>query len=64
MKIGFIQPDEDDSSEAVLGYAEAAANEGNGDGGWLEWWYRVLLDFSLVYGILAIVEDFINYIME
>ena len=57
MKIGFIQ-DADDSSEAVLGYAEAAVNEDEEGGSWL----IVIIDFLIVYGFIAIVRDLIDYL--
>ena len=62
MRIGFIQPEENDSSEAVLGYAEAAADEDEEDGSWLLWTWRVYIDFFLVYGLIAIVRDLFDYL--
>ncbi len=58
MKIGFIQPEEEGSSEAVPGYAEAAANEDEEGGSWL----IVVIDFCIVYGFIAIVRDLIGYL--
>lgn len=57
MKIGFIQPEENDSSEAVLGYAETAADEDD-EGSWL----RIIIDFFIVYGFMAFVRDLIDYL--
>ena len=61
MNIGFIQ-DADDSSEAVLGYADTSAGEDEEDGSWLLWTWRVFIDFFLVYGLIAIVRDLIDYL--
>ena len=78
MRIGFIQPEEegssdaeigyaeaaeeDDSSEAVTGHAEAAATEDEEDGSWLGWAWRVFIDFCLLYGLKAVVTDLIDYL--
>ncbi|MBA7518609.1 hypothetical protein ES705_10681 [subsurface metagenome] len=62
MKIGFIQPDEDDSSIAEPGYAETAVNVGDEDGGWLGWALPVFINFCLLYGASAIVKDLISYL--
>ena len=61
MRIGFIQSEGEDSSEAVLGYAEPA-NEEDEDGRWLIWAGGVLVDFFLVYGFIAIVRELIDYL--
>ncbi len=57
MKIGFIQ-DADDSSEAVLGYADTSAGEDEEGGSWL----LVIIDFLIVYGFIAVVRDLIGYL--
>ena len=62
MKIGFIQPEEDDSSEAVPGYAETAVDEDDEDGSWLGWAFKVFIDFCIVYGLISIVRDLIDYL--
>lgn len=62
MKIGFIQPDADDSSLAEEGYAETAVNEGDEDGGLLGWAWTVFINFCLLYGASAIVKDLISYL--
>ena len=61
MNIGFIQ-DADDSSEAVLGYADTSSGEDEEDGSWLLWTWRVFIDFCIVYGFMAIVRDLIDYL--
>ena len=62
MKIGFIQPDADDSSIEEQGYAETAVNEGDEDGGWLGWTLPILINFCIIYGASAIVRDLISYL--
>lgn len=61
-RIGFIQPEEkDDIHEPVPGYAEAIAPEIEG---WAEvgsWLVTVLLNFFLVYGVIAAIRDLIKY---
>jgi len=62
MRIGFIQDDADEPAITGMGYAETGANEDAEDGGWFDWALKVFFDFCLVYGIIAIVNDFINYL--
>ena len=63
MRIGFIQSEGEDSSEAVLGYAEPANEEDEDeDGRLLIWLGGVLVDFFLVYGFIAVVRDLIYYL--
>ena len=62
MRIGFIQPEEEGSSDAEIGYAEAAATEDEEDGSWLGWAWRVLIDFCIVYGLISVVRDLIGYL--
>ena len=63
MRIGFIQPGEEDSPATELGYAEAAAaNEEDEDGSWLEWSWRVFINFLIVYGFIAFGRDLIDYL--
>lgn len=61
MRIGFIQPEED-SSDAEMGYAEAAANEDDEDGSWLDWAWRVFINFCIVYGLISVIQDLISYL--
>ena len=62
MKIGFIQPDADDSTIVEQGYAETAVNEGDEDGGLLGWALPIIVNFCTVYGAIAIVKDLIGYL--
>ncbi len=58
MRIGFIQSEDDDPSEAVPGYAETAIEEEDEGGSW----FVVIIDFLIVYGCIAIVRDLIGYL--
>ena len=78
MRIGFIQPEEEGSSDveigyaeaaeedgsqaAELGHAEAAANEDDEDEGWLGWSWRVFINFCIVYGLISVIRDLIGYL--
>ncbi len=57
MKIGFIQ-NEEDSSEVLPGYAEGASYEEEESGSWL----LVIVDFLIVYGLISIIKDLIDYL--
>ena len=57
-RIGFIRPDqEDEINEPVPGYGEAFAGDGEG---W-SWLVTVLWNFFLVYGVIAVVKDIVEY---
>ena len=62
MRIGFIQPDDDEPSITGVGYAETGAEESEDDGSWLFWGARVLFYFCFVYGLIALIHDLIEYV--
>ena len=62
-RIGFIQPDEDDElQEPALGYAEAIASEDDAWGEIESWLVTILLNFFQVYGVIAVIQNLINYL--
>ena len=62
MRIGFIQEDEDDASEVAAGYAEAIASEDDAWGEIESWLVTILLNFFQVYGVIAVIQNLINYL--
>ena len=61
MRIGFIQDDDAEPALTEMGYAEAGASEETDEGSWFDWAFKVLVDFCIVYGVIACVSDLINY---
>ncbi len=62
MKIGFIRSDDAEPTLTEMGYAEAGASEEEDEGSWSGWAFKVFMDFCIVYGIIAVVNDLIYYL--
>ena len=62
-RIGFIQDEAAEPALSEVGYAEAgAAEEADDEGSWFGWALKIFMDFCMVYGLLAFIQNLINYL--
>ncbi len=62
-RIGFIQDEDAEPELTEVGYAEAGASEEEDDEGyWIAWGIKIFMDFCTVYGLLAFIQNLVNYL--
>lgn len=61
MKIGFVQPEEEIVDEQEVGFIDPASGAEGEQTDWPSWVATVLIHFCMVYGIIAIVRDVIDF---
>jgi|GEM_PF-1451853 len=55
-KIGFVDTDNQDQQDPILGRIEDQSNEG-----W-EFWQTLIIDFLLAFGALALVKEIVLFL--
>jgi len=57
-KIGFVDTDNQDQQDPILGRIEDQSNEG-----W-EFWQTLIIDFLLAFGALSLLKDILVFLMS
>ena len=59
-RIGFVQEEDNEATLTDIGYAETGASDSE-DGDGFDWALKGFFDFCIVYGMIAVVKDLIDY---